>query len=97
MNKNTPPQKYISDFEAYNVRFSPFENTKIACVFSQYFGMVGNGRLSVFNSNNFGVIEEVLRFNTNDSLFDLSWSEANENQIATVGGDGSVRIFYFYF
>ena len=90
-------QKYISDFEAYNVKFSPFENNKVACVFSQYFGMIGNGRLSIFNSNNYGVIEEVIRYNTNDSLFDLSWSEANENQIVTVGGDGTVNIKFFIY
>ena len=54
--------------------------------------MIGNGRLSIFNTNNYGIIEEVIRFNTNDSLFDVAWSEANENQLITVGGDGTVII-----
>jgi peroxin-7 len=88
-------QKYVSDFEAYNVKFSPFENNKIACTFSQYYGLIGNGRLCIFNTNNYGVIEETFRFNTNDSVFDLAWSEVNENQLATVGGDGTVRICFF--
>ncbi len=73
------------------MKFSPFEINKVACAFSQYYGMIGNGRLCIFTTNKLGVIEEILRFNTNDSLFDLAWSEANENQIATVGGDGSVN------
>jgi len=69
--------KYVSDFEAYSIKFSPFESNKVACTFCQYYGMIGNGRLSIFNTNNYGIIEEVIRFNTNDSLFDVAWSEAN--------------------
>jgi len=33
------------------------------------------------------------RFDTQDSLFDSTWSEAHENQILTAGGDGSVKLF----
>ena len=53
--------------------------------------MIGNGRLSVLNSNPYtGVLEEIHRFNTNDGMFDIAWSEANENQIISACGDGSV-------
>ena len=37
-------------------------------------------------------MEEVVRFNTNDAMFDIAWSEINENQLVSVGGDGSVII-----
>jgi peroxin-7 len=33
------------------------------------------------------------RFDTQDSLFDTTWSEAHENQLLTAGGDGSVKLF----
>ena len=33
------------------------------------------------------------RFDTKDALFDITWSEAHENQIVTGCGDGSVKLF----
>ena len=83
-------QRYVSEFEGYNVKFSPFESNKIAACFSQYYCIIGNGRLSVFVINNMGILEEMIRFNTNDAMFDIAWSEANENHLVSVGGDGSV-------
>ena len=91
MNENNI-LRYISEFEGYNVKFSPFESNKLAGCFSQYYGIIGNGRLSVFLINNIGIMEEVVRFNTNDAMFDIAWSEINENQLVSVGGDGSVII-----
>lgn len=32
-------------------------------------------------------------FETPDSCYDLTWSEANERQILVAGGDGSVKLF----
>ena len=95
MNPKLPFKKYVSDFEGYSCKFSPFEANKIACCFSQYYGIIGNGRVSVFNTNPMtGSLEEIHRFNTNDGIFDIAWSEANENQILSACGDGSVSYFY---
>ena len=33
------------------------------------------------------------RFDTQDGLYDLAWSEVHENQIATASGDGSVKLW----
>lgn len=33
------------------------------------------------------------RFDTQDSLYDTTWSEAHENQIVVACGDGSVKLF----
>lgn len=33
------------------------------------------------------------RFDTQDSLFDLAWSETHENQVLVAAGDGSVKLF----
>jgi peroxin-7 len=87
-------QRYVGEFEGYACKFSPFVPNLIACGFSQYFGIIGNGRLSIFNQNlQTGVLEENRRFNTNDGIFDIAWSEANENQIVTGCGDGSLKLW----
>lgn len=87
-------QRYIGEFDGYACKFSPFVPNLIACGFSQYYGIIGNGRLSIFNQNQVtGVLEETRRFNTNDGIFDIAWSEANENQILTGCGDGSLKLW----
>lgn len=32
-------------------------------------------------------------FDTNDALYDLAWSEINENQLLVACGDGSIKLF----
>lgn len=32
-------------------------------------------------------------FDTNDALYDLAWSEINENQLVVACGDGSLKLF----
>lgn len=85
---------HISDFDFYSCKFSPFEKNLIATSLSQYYGIIGNGRVSVF-SFDFSTrsLKEVKRFNTNDACFDLAWSESNENILASVQGDGSLKIW----
>ncbi|KAL8741837.1 MAG: hypothetical protein Q9190_005596 [Brigantiaea leucoxantha] len=33
------------------------------------------------------------RFDTQDSLYDLSWAESHENQVVVAAGDGSIKLF----
>jgi peroxin-7 len=40
-----------------------------------------------------GVLVDVDRFDTQDSLFDTAWSETHENQIVVGCGDGAVKLF----
>jgi WD40 repeat protein len=35
----------------------------------------------------------ITRFDTQDGLFDVAWSEANENQLVTASGDGSLKLW----
>ena len=35
----------------------------------------------------------VNRYDTQDGLFDLAWSEVNENQLVTSSGDGSIKMW----
>ena len=90
MNKSQYYYHY-SDFEAYSCKFSPYEKNKIACCFSQYYGIIGNGRIGIFAINDTdGSLTEISRMNTNDGCFDIAWSESNENLIACSCGDGTV-------
>lgn len=84
----------VSDFEYYSCRFSPFDKNLIACSQSQYYGIVGNGRLCVYAFDFLTKsIKEIKRFNTNDGCFDVAWSEANENILASCQGDGTIKIW----
>ncbi|KAJ3358722.1 peroxisomal targeting signal 2 receptor [Kappamyces sp. JEL0680] len=75
-------------FNPYSVQWSPFHPDRIAIASAANFGIVGNGRLFVLQP---GVPEKT--FDTQDGIFDLAWSEIHEAQLATGGGDGSVKIF----
>ncbi|GAA5846047.1 hypothetical protein JCM11251_005397 [Rhodosporidiobolus azoricus] len=96
-----PPYKRArtDGFACYYVAFSPFYPAKLAVAGAANFGLVGNGRLSVVSQEGgalgMGQVMMPLEkgFDTQDGLYDLAWSEMNENQIATGSGDGSVKLW----
>ncbi|KAF4489178.1 Peroxisomal targeting signal 2 receptor [Colletotrichum fructicola Nara gc5] len=49
-----------------------------------------DSRIAVASSANFGIQRN---FDTNDSQYDLAWSEINENQLVVACGDGSIKLF----
>ncbi|CAG8565823.1 15461_t:CDS:2 [Funneliformis caledonium] len=76
-------------YNGYSLQFSPFIENKIACATSANFGLVGNGRLFILNTGIGPEGVEVERiYDTQDGIFDCSWSEINENQVVTASGDG---------
>ncbi|KAL6715097.1 peroxisomal targeting signal 2 receptor [Lecanora helva] len=79
-------------FNGYAVKYSPFFDSRIAVASSQHYGLVGNGRLYILGLTPEGVVEEK-SFDTQDSLYDLSWSESHENQVLVAAGDGSIKLF----
>ncbi|CAI2173617.1 14963_t:CDS:2 [Funneliformis geosporum] len=81
-------------YNGYSLQFSPFIENKIACAASANFGLVGNGRLFILNTGIGPEGVEVERiYDTQDGLFDCSWSEINENQVVTASGDGSIKLW----
>jgi len=78
-------------FSGYSVKFSPFRQNLIAVASSQYFGIAGNGRISILDSSN--NLIPVAEFGTRDACFDVAFSEMSDSVVASAGGDGSVRIF----
>lgn len=79
-------------FNPYAVKYSPFFDSRIACSAGANFGLVGNGRLFILALTANGIVCEKF-FETQDCLFDTTWSEAHENQLLTAGGDGSIKLF----
>ncbi|KAI9692807.1 MAG: peroxisomal targeting signal 2 receptor [Bogoriella megaspora] len=79
-------------FNGYSVKYSPFFDSRIAVAASANFGLVGNGRLLILGLTPNGIVTEKL-FDTQDGLFDLTWSESHENQVLVASGDGSIKLF----
>lgn len=80
-------------YNGYGVRYSPFFDNKLAVASAANYGLVGNGKLFVLGIDPSGQIHNEVSWETQDGLFDAAWSESHENQITTVSGDGSVKIF----
>ncbi|MCJ1301410.1 peroxisomal targeting signal 2 receptor [Hypocenomyce scalaris] len=79
-------------FNGYAVKYSPFFDSRIAVASAANFGLVGNGRLYILGLTPKGIVTEKW-FDTQDSLYDLSWSESHENQLVVAAGDGSIKLF----
>ncbi|MCJ1290103.1 peroxisomal targeting signal 2 receptor [Xylographa carneopallida] len=79
-------------FNGYAVKYSPFFDSRLAVAASANFGLVGNGRLYILGLTTDGIVVEKW-FETQDSLYDLSWSETHENQVVVAAGDGSIKLF----
>ncbi|KAL2208834.1 peroxisome targeting signal type 2 receptor [Sarocladium strictum] len=79
-------------YNPYAVKYSPYYDSRIAVATSANFGIVGNGRVFALGLNAQGVQVEKT-FDTNDALYDLAWSEINENQLIVACGDGSMKLF----
>ncbi|KAK0751135.1 WD40-repeat-containing domain protein [Schizothecium vesticola] len=79
-------------FNPYAVKYSPYYDSRLAVAASANYGLVGNGRLFCLGLSAQGVVVEKA-FDTNDALYDLAWSEINENQLVVATGDGSIKLF----
>ena len=83
-------KRFRMPFSGYSVKFSPFSPTVLSVASSQYYGIAGNGRVSLLNLQNGHLLTE---FTTRDGCFDVSFSEASDRIIAAACGDGLVRLF----
>ncbi|GAO18137.1 uncharacterized protein UV8b_01207 [Ustilaginoidea virens] len=79
-------------YNPYAVKYSPYYDSRIAVATSANFGIVGNGRAFALGLTAQGVRVEKT-FDTNDALYDLAWSEINDNQFIVACGDGSLKLF----
>merc|ERR1711918_192383 len=79
-------------FAGFSCEFSPFRQGLVAVGTGQYYGIVGNGRVHVFNLEG-GAVVPVCDWLTQDGCYDTAWSEENEHVLATAHGDGTVKLF----
>lgn len=77
----------------YNVKFSPYHGNRLACATSQNYGISGSGTLFILDCSVERPISSVFEHHWKDGLFDVTWSESNENIIVTGSGDGSIQIW----
>lgn len=80
-------------YNGYACKYSPFYDNKLAVATAANYGLVGNGRIYILSITNDGRIIQDAQFDTQDGLFDVSWSELHENQVLTCSGDGSISLF----
>jgi len=81
-------------FAGYSCEWSPFHANLLAVGTAQYYGIVGNGRLHIFDiAGPGGAAVPVADWLTADGVYDCSWSEANEHVLATAQGDGTIKLF----
>ncbi|XP_077367283.1 peroxisomal biogenesis factor 7 isoform X2 [Festucalex cinctus] len=76
----------------YAVESSPFFPGRLACATSQHYGIAGGGSLLVLEDTPTG-LHLVRSWEWSDGLFDVSWSETNENVLVAAGGDGSLQLW----
>ncbi|KAL9052805.1 MAG: hypothetical protein Q9162_005167 [Coniocarpon cinnabarinum] len=79
-------------FKGFSVKWSPFFDDRLALATSQYYGLVGNGRLYVLGLGPQGILASKV-FDTRDALYDVAWSEIHGDQLLTASGDGTVKLF----
>ncbi|CAH1798363.1 unnamed protein product [Owenia fusiformis] len=76
----------------YAVEYSPFFPQRLATATSQHFGIAGCGTLIVLDITPKGLVL-ARALDWNDGLFDVTWSENNENILVTGSGDGSIQVW----
>ncbi|KAI3958435.1 hypothetical protein MKW98_011123 [Papaver atlanticum] len=86
---------FKTPFNGYSVKFSPFYEHRLAVATSQNFGILGNGRIHVLDINPVpgGPMTEISSFETADGVYDVTWSEENENLLVAAVADGSVKLY----
>jgi len=79
-------------FAGHGVQFSPFDERRVAIAGGQHFGIVGNGRLFVAAVDPVVGAQVLSVYDSQEGLYDVAWSENNNNQLVCGSADGSVRL-----
>lgn len=90
---------YTGNQQGYSVRYSPFDNSLLACVCCDKFGLSGSASLcllkyteNAFMSSKFEIVES---FKTPYSMFDVDWAPIDPSLLLTANGNGSISIWKY--
>lgn len=88
---------YTPNQQCYGVQYAPNNNTLIACVTCDKFGLSGAASLcfikhseNTFIESKFSIVDS---YKFGSSLFDLDWSHSDPHLLVTANGDGSIAIW----
>lgn len=88
---------YTANQQCYGIRYCPFDNSILACVSCDKFGISGSASVYIiqhleraFLDSKFSIIES---FKFNASLFDIDWSPTDPSLLLTANGDGSIAVW----
>lgn len=82
-----------AEYQGYACKFNPFAEDILACGYSQYYGIIGNGKIIVYAFDTKGIIKPLKMFDTNEGVFDICWSEVNKNHLVSCGADGTLKLW----
>ena len=86
-----PATSFQLDYMGYAVEWSPFDATRLAVSSAQHFGIVGQGKQYVLQMQG-GLLVPTAVFDTQDGVYDCTWSEAIDTHLAFALGNGSVCV-----
>ena len=89
--------KINNEFQGTSCKFSYLNNNIIACGTSEFYGIIGRGKLSLFYYDNYNLkyIKNFKNFYTENSIFDIEFNKINKNLIFIALGNGNLNIYNF--
>ena len=87
--------KFQNEFQGTSCKFSYLNNNIIACGTSEFYGIIGRGKLSLFYFDNYKLnyIKNFKNFYTENSIFDIEFNKINQNLIFIALGNGILNIY----
>ncbi|TYZ60179.1 hypothetical protein PybrP1_012088 [[Pythium] brassicae (nom. inval.)] len=88
------PRRTLTELHGYAVEFSPFADNLLAVGAAQYFGIIGNGRQSVYEMLPSGELALVRGFDTAEGVYDCAWSEVHPQQLLSACANGALKLWH---
>lgn len=86
-----PNAVFQTNYSIMSVKFSPFSPDIIAVAAADNFGIAGKGKSLIVQLGNPSKI--LFDLPEIDSVFDVSWSEADHHLMVAGGGNGEIKMW----
>ncbi|CAF0705096.1 unnamed protein product [Brachionus calyciflorus] len=88
---------YTANQQCYGVQYAPNNNSILACISCDKFGISGSASMYIIQHSENSVLESKFQiidsFRFGATLFDIDWSSIDHHLILTGNGDGSIAIW----